>query len=96
MPGTGGARPGAGRPKGSRDKRSEEFKREFEAACKQYGLDFVKGLVQLLMHENDDIRLRAYNMALPYLVPKLQSVEVKPTDIKEPVFKLIVEKGDDE
>ena len=91
MPG-GGRQPGAGRPKGARDKRTEEFKQEFDDACKRHNVDFIEGLVVLCKHQNEDIRLRAYNMALPYLYPKLRHVEITPNMPTEPVFQLIVEK----
>ena len=94
--GHGGARPGAGRPKGSVDERAKEFRERFEKACKEYGLDFDKGIVQLLMSDSEDIRLRATSMILPYMYPKLRHVEITPNTPTEPVFKLIVEKEKDE
>ena len=90
--GHGGARPGAGRPKGSPDKRAAEFKARFDAACKEYGVDFDKVIVQLLLSDSEDIKARAVNMVLPYMYPKLRHVEITPNMPTEPVFQLIVEK----
>ena len=94
MAGTGGARPGAGRPKGSRNKLSEEFREKLEAACKRHKVDLIGGLVALCKNEDPKVELQARQTLLPYAYPKLRHVEVTADGGEyQPVFKLIVEEA---
>ena len=73
----GGARPGAGRRRGSRGRRTAELLEKLEAL----GADPVEVLVAT-MNETEDERLKADCAAklLPYTYPRLNSVSV---DVKE-------------
>jgi hypothetical protein len=74
MPGFGGRRPGAGRPRGSRNRRT----RETIAAVEQ-GLTPLAYLTSVYRDESIDIRCRleAAKAAAPYVHPKLSQIEVQ-------------------
>lgn len=74
----GGARPGAGRRKGARNKRTEEQ----EAAVKATGLTPLEYLTSVFQNEaNDDgVRIDAAKAAAPYCHAKLASIEVTGAD----------------
>lgn len=76
MPGYGGKRPGAGRPRGSRNRRT----RETIAAVEQ-GLTPLAYLTSVYRDESIDIRCRleAAKAAAPYVHPKLSQIEVQAT-----------------
>ena len=70
----GGARPGAGRPKGSRNKRT----REQEKAVEETGQTPLEFLTSVYRDEQKPIdeRMEAAKAAAPYVHPKLSSVEM--------------------
>lgn len=70
----GGARPGAGRPKQARNKRTEEQ----EAAVKASGLTPLEYLTSVFQDENAPAaaRIDAAKAAAPYVHAKLSSIEV--------------------
>ena len=71
--GHGGARPGAGRKKGSRNKKSAALR-----VALREGFDPILFLCDVAMDEENDIRVRvdATKTILPYLLPKKKQVEV--------------------
>lgn len=92
MAGPGGARPGAGRPKGKVNKRAEEFAQQFDALCKKHNFNLIEGLIEMCKDEDKDIALKARQTVMPYRYPKLRQVEVTGDGgDRQPVFKLIVE-----
>jgi len=74
----GGARVGAGRPKGARNKRTEEQ----EAAIKESGLSPLEFLTSVYRDEDAalDTRIDAAKAAAPYVHAKLSSVELSGKD----------------
>jgi len=76
MPGYGGKRHGAGRPRGSRNRRT----RETVAAVEQ-GMTPLEYLTSVYRDESIDIsyRLEAAKAAAPYVHPRLSQVEVQAT-----------------
>jgi hypothetical protein len=76
MPGYGGKRPRAGRPPGSRNRRT----RETVAAVEQ-GLTPLEYLTSVYRDERQDSRLRleAAKAAAPYVHAKLSQIEVQAT-----------------
>ena len=76
MPGYGGKQPGAGRPRGSRNRRT----REAIAAAEQgvSPLDFLLGVMR---DSSLDLgyRIEAAKAAAPYVHPKLSHVQVQAT-----------------
>jgi hypothetical protein len=74
MAGNGGRRPGAGRPRGSRNRRT----REAIAAAEQ-GVTPLNYLLQVMWDPKNDTaaRLEAAKAAAPYVHPKLSSIEVQ-------------------
>lgn len=98
---SGGKRPGAGRPKGAKNKRTKELLQEAEksaAAIKRVVPNAFSGDAHsLLMAIYKDpahkleLRLDAAKAAAPYEKPKLASTEVK-GDANEPLkHKLTIE-----
>lgn len=75
MAGLGGKRPGAGRPKGSRNRRREEQARAIAAS----GLTPLNYLLSVLRDVNASAerRLDAAKAAAPYVHPKLASITHK-------------------
>lgn len=75
----GGARPGAGRKPGSRNKATLRLVAEAEASG-QLPLDY---LLEVMRDESNDTKLRilAAKLAAPYVHSKLSSIEVS-ADIK--------------
>lgn len=78
----GGKRPGAGRPKGSRNKRTQEV---LNAAAKE-GITPLDYMLKVMRDEDESpaTRLDAAKSAAPYLHPRLQTTTVK-GDADEPV-----------
>src|SRR4051812_37814184 len=72
----GGRRPGAGRPKGAKNKRSsvsDQLKREI----KQSGRDPVEYMLWVMEHDKDDNRrLEAAKGAAPYIRAKLSQADI--------------------
>lgn len=70
----GGSRPGAGRPPGSRNKRTEEQ----EKAIKESGLTPLEYLTSVYRDEAKEpqVRMEAAKAAAPYVHPKLSNVEM--------------------
>lgn len=70
----GGARPGAGRPKGATNKRT----RETQAAVAASGMTPLEFMLKTMRDSKKpyDVRLDAAKAAAPYVHAKLQSVEV--------------------
>ena len=92
MAGPGGARPGAGRPKGKVNKRAEEFAQQFDALCKKHNFNLIEGLIEMCLDGDKDIALKARQTVLPYRFPKLRHVEVGADgEGGNKVFTLIVE-----
>jgi hypothetical protein len=82
MAGTrGGARTGAGRPRGSVNKRSDELADKLSAL----GCDPAEGLARIAseaLAENDrDLAARCYSSLLPYLYAKLKLSEISITQV---------------
>lgn len=97
MAGHGGARPGAGRPKGSKNKRALEFADKFDEECVKQEFDLIRSLVTMCKDDDKEIALKAQQTILPYRFPKLRQVEVTAdTSEYQPVFKLIVESEKEE
>lgn len=71
----GGSRPGAGRPRGSRNKATAAKAAEI-AASGLTPLDFMLAVLRDESAERD-VRLDAAAKAAPYVHPKLANVEVK-------------------
>jgi hypothetical protein len=71
----GGAMPGAGRPKGSRNKRTLELQQRV-AQSGLTPLDYMLSIVRDEKRE-DAIRLEAAKSAAPYVHPRLNSIELK-------------------
>lgn len=73
----GGARPGAGRKKGSPNKRTAETQQQVE----QSGLTPLEYMLSIMRDEKQDEqrRLAAANMAAPYVHAKLSSIEMNAT-----------------
>jgi hypothetical protein len=75
-PTRGGARAGAGRPRGSVNKRSEEI----EAKLQALGCDPAEGLAKIASEawaEGDkDLAARCFTSLLPYIFPKLKISEI--------------------
>lgn len=71
----GGSRPGAGRPRGSRNKATAAKAAEIAAS----GLTPLDFMLTVLRDESAerDVRLDAAAKAAPYVHPKLANVEVK-------------------
>jgi len=70
--GRGGARPGAGRPKGSKNKRTTAL----EERIVELGGDPIRTLVSLCGSDDDRTRLDAAKSLLPYLLPRLASQDL--------------------
>lgn len=93
----GGKRPGAGRPKGSRNKRTIKQAK----AAQESGLTPLEYMLAVLRDETQDqsVRLDAANKAAPYIHAKLASVDHKSSDgsmsEKPTVIKLVAPKLDD-
>jgi hypothetical protein len=77
----GGARTGAGRPRGSVNKRSDELADKLSAL----GCDPAEGLARIAneaLAENDrDLAARCYSSLLPYLYAKLKLSEISITQV---------------
>jgi hypothetical protein len=75
MAGKGGANPGAGRPKGSRNKRTLELQRQIEES----GLTPLAYLLSVMRNEQaeEPLRLEAAKAAAPYVHSRLSSIEMK-------------------
>jgi len=75
--GRGGSRPGAGRPKGSANKRTQEVIEKLEAL----GCDPIVGMAKIAMDKNADLQLRGsmYKELAQYVYPKRKAVEVSGT-----------------
>lgn len=69
----GGARPGAGRPKGSKNKVTLEREAEIKAS----GLTPLDYMLSLLRDENQDLAVRAdmAKAAAPYVHPRLANIQ---------------------
>src|SRR4051794_25041833 len=80
-PTRGGARTGAGRPRGSVNKRSDELADKLNAL----GCDPAEGLARIAseaLAENDrDLAARCYSSLLPYLYAKLKLSEISITQV---------------
>lgn len=90
----GGARPGAGRPKGSVNRDNMEFRRLFDAESARQGFDLMATLVGMA---NDpdlaaEMRIRAMGTIVPYAYPKLKAIEVAQT---EPVKIVLIDASRD-
>jgi hypothetical protein len=93
----GGARPGAGRPRGSRGERGRLLEERVRAAVGDF--DPVVFLVEVAADRKRPIELRidAAKASAPYLAPRLKAVEVTnlvDIDIRELTRKLAVAKDD--
>ena len=97
MAGGGGARPGAGRPKGSVNRLAKEFAEKFDAACLAKGFNLIESIVDMCNDENKELALKAQTLVMPYRYPKLRHVEITSDQGEyQPVFKLIVESEKEE
>lgn len=74
----GGARPGAGRPKGSKNKRTLEL----QAEIAESGLTPLEFMTEVYRNKNNpmDMRLDAAKAAAPYVHAKLANIEVTGKD----------------
>jgi len=71
--GKGGARQGAGRPRGSKNKRTIELHERLEAL----DFDLVGGLVEMANDSEDEkIRLDARKTLMPYVYPRLAAQDI--------------------
>lgn len=91
----GGGKPGPGRPKGSRCKRSETLRKRLEAE----GYDpqtIVREGFAIALDPNIRVsdRIYAASVILPYMLPKLSAVDVK-VDTPSPVRIRILGEGDE-
>ena len=96
MAGGGGARPGAGRPKGSVNRLSREFAEKFDAACEERGFNLIEKLVEMCDDVDKEIALKARTLVMPYRYPKLRQVEVavEPGELPSG-FRLVIEKTEE-
>lgn len=70
----GGKRPGAGRPKGSRNKRSEAVRKMLE----RLNCNPVEGLATIAnTTESESLRVDCLKALLPYYAPKLATTDIK-------------------
>ena len=87
--GPGGARPGAGRPKGSRNKRTEDI----EEMLERLGCNPLEVLAMIAINDKDSLgeeknipialRQKAASDLMPYIAPKLRSSQVEVTGPRE-------------
>ena len=69
----GGIRPGAGRPKGSKNKRTIALLERLE----ELNFDLIGGLVDMAENSEDEkIRLEARKTLMPYAYPRLASQDI--------------------
>lgn len=72
MAGTGGRRPGAGRPRGSRNKATAAK----AAAIAKSGITPLDYMLRVMRQsDNEAVRLDAAKAAAPYVHPRLQAIE---------------------
>jgi len=81
MAGTGGKREGAGRPEGSKNKKTEEWEQLGDFLTEE-GAERAKGIMR---DAQDNAFMRYYTMLLEYFRPKHQRSEVK----QETTIKMI-------
>lgn len=74
---SGGARPGAGRPRGVPNSQPSSFRTELQAYCDQIGADPHKTMADLIVDPEADkpLKLSAAKELAQYLQAKLKSVE---------------------
>ena len=87
--GPGGARPGAGRPKGSRNRRTEVI----EDMLERLGCNPLEVLAMIATNDKDGLgeekniaialRQKAASDLMPYIAPKLRSSQVEVTGSRE-------------
>jgi len=83
----GGARPGAGRPKGAVQRLSVEFRERVEQACADKGFDLVEEIIDIARDHTSEDRMAALKLVVDYAYPKLKAVEMQVTEV--PRFELI-------
>ena len=89
----GGKRPGSGRPKGSRNVKTQEQAK----AIKESGLTPLDYMLSVMRDEGNElgVRLDAANKAAPYVHSKLATIDHKSSDGTMAGPSLIVIKGVD-
>lgn len=82
MAGKGGARPGAGRPKGTLNSISHDFRRRMESLCREHGLDLHKFPIDIIKNEELDmqVRLAAWKEIAARMWPTLKAQELEMKD----------------
>jgi hypothetical protein len=90
--GHGGKRPGAGRPKGARDKLNNALRERFEVE----GIDPAWVLAEIMQNSDDEkLRRAAASDLMPYLHPRLASQDLNISgELGTPELRVIVTKGD--
>lgn len=90
--GRGGARPGAGRPKGSHNKRTEEA----IAISKEMGVNPVEFLLKAMANESLPMkdRIDCAKAVAPFVAPRLQSIEAHTTTGRKSHEELLEELDD--
>jgi hypothetical protein len=77
----GGARPGAGRPKGKQNKKTEALEAAMTEAARSLPSDYTSLVLFQAVYRNAELpaklRLYAASQALPYEHPKLATTTVK-------------------
>lgn len=89
MAGKGGARPGAGRPKGSIGHLAREFQELYKKAAKERGFNLAETLVEISADKsNPELQVKALAILAQYAYPKLKAQEMQ---ITEPVRVLVID-----
>lgn len=91
----GGKREGAGRPEGSKNKRTEQWEALCESIVGEHADNFNATLSDLMTSNNEKNRLegaRLYCQVLEYFKPKYSRVEHSSEEGKEPIKIIIGDK----
>lgn len=81
--------PGSGRKLGTPNKRTIHF--DLHAECQAKGVNVWEKLIEYLMYPADEnIRLQAIRIALPYLYPQKKSIEHS-GEINNPYLEMTIE-----
>lgn len=95
MAGTGGARPGAGRPKGSTSKPLIETRQDlwdYIAACGPTANPFRRLVDRMMQTDNEAIEIACAQALADRLLPKLKAIEVSGNE--EHPLRLLLERLD--
>ncbi len=88
--GHGGARPGAGRPKGSRNRRTEGVQQRLDSL----GCDPVEGLGRIAQQAEEQgdlgLAMHCYKALMPYVAPKRQAIALERNEGDEDIAKMIL------